>query len=79
MCVSGVNLLTVCDSVTHSLTCSTLVFTATDYRENERKAMQVWTLKGDKAYLITYKAEPEKYSKYLPTIQKMIDSFEIIK
>jgi hypothetical protein len=56
-----------------------IVFTATDDREHQRKAMQIWTLKGDKAYLITYKAEPEKYSKYLPTIQKMIDSFQIIK
>ena len=56
-----------------------IVFTATDDSEHQRKAMQIWTLKGDKAYLITYKAEPETYSKYLPTIQKMIDSFQIIK
>jgi hypothetical protein len=56
-----------------------IVFTAIDSMKNERKAMQVWTLKEDKAYLITYKAEPGKYSEYLPTIQKMIDSFQIIK
>jgi eukaryotic-like serine/threonine-protein kinase len=56
-----------------------IVFTATDDSEHQRKAMQIWTLKGDKVYLITYKAEPEMYSKYLPTIQKMIDSFQIIK
>jgi serine/threonine-protein kinase len=56
-----------------------IVFTATDDSEHQRKAMQIWTLKGDKAYLITYKAEPEIYSKYLPTVQKMIDSFQIIK
>jgi eukaryotic-like serine/threonine-protein kinase len=56
-----------------------IVFTATDSMKHERKAMQIWTLKGDKAYLITYKAEPGQYSKYLPTIQRMIDSFQFIK
>jgi len=56
-----------------------IVFSATDNMKHERAAMQIWTLKGDNAYLITYKAEPGKYSKYLPTIQKMIDSFQIIK
>jgi serine/threonine-protein kinase len=56
-----------------------IVFTATDNMKHERKAMQIWTLKGDNAYLITYKAEPGQYSKYLPTIQKMVDSFRFIK
>ena len=56
-----------------------IVFTATDDMNHERKAMQIWTLKGDKAYLVTYKAEPGQYSKYLPTIQKMIDSFQFIR
>jgi serine/threonine-protein kinase len=53
-----------------------IVFTATDSMKHERKAMQIWTVKGDKAYLITYKAEPMQYSKYLPTIQKMVESFQ---
>jgi hypothetical protein len=56
-----------------------IVFTATDYKKNERQAMQIWTLKGDKAYLITYKAEPEKYAKYLPIIRKMLDSFQFTR
>jgi serine/threonine-protein kinase len=56
-----------------------IVFTATDDMKHQRKAMQIWTVSGDKAYLITYKAEPGQYSKYLPTIQKMIDSFQFIK
>ena len=56
-----------------------IVFTATDYKKNERRAMQIWTLKGDKAYLITYKAEPGKYAKYLPIIQKMLDSFQFTR
>lgn len=56
-----------------------IVFTATDSMNHERKAMQIWTLNGDKAYLITYKAEPGQYSNYLPTIQKMVDSIQFIK
>ena len=56
-----------------------IVFTATDGMKHERKAMQIWTVKGDNAYLITYKAEPGQYSKYLPTIQKMVDSFRFTK
>ena len=56
-----------------------IVFTATDSKNHERKVMQIWTLNEDKAYLITYKAEPGQYSKYLPTIQKMVDSFQFIK
>jgi len=29
--------------------------------------------------LITYKAEPDKFSSYLPTIERMIDSFKVIE
>jgi eukaryotic-like serine/threonine-protein kinase len=43
------------------------------------QAMLVMALKGDKVYIISYTAEPEKYSYYLPTVQKMIDSFETLK
>lgn len=43
------------------------------------QAMMVLTIKGDSAYIISYTAEPEKYSYYIPTVQKMIDSFEILK
>ena len=56
-----------------------IVFTATDSLKHERKAMQIWTLHGGRVYLITYKAEPEKYSVYLPTIQRMVDSFQFNK
>lgn len=43
------------------------------------QAMMVLTVKGERAYIISYTAEPEKYSYYLPTVQKMIESFEILK
>ena len=54
-----------------------IVFSATDNNQVERKAMQLWTVIGNKAILITYKAQPDKYSSYLPTIEKMIGSFQV--
>jgi hypothetical protein len=39
--------------------------------------MEIGTIIGDKVYYIKYIAEEEKYSNYLPTIQMMINSFEI--
>jgi eukaryotic-like serine/threonine-protein kinase len=41
------------------------------------KTMQVWTIKDDKAYIITYVAKEEDYDKDLLIVQKMIDSFKI--
>ena len=32
--------------------------------------MQVWTIKGDKAYHIKYAANTDRYSDYLPSVQK---------
>jgi hypothetical protein len=45
--------------------------------QDERKTMQVLSIKEDKVYLITYTAEASRYDRYLPTIQKMIDSFRL--
>jgi eukaryotic-like serine/threonine-protein kinase len=43
------------------------------------KTMQTWTIKDDKVYTITYIAEEEDYENYLPTAQRMIESFKINK
>jgi serine/threonine-protein kinase len=42
-------------------------------------AMIIFTIKGDNAYIISYMAEPSRYSSDLPVVQKMIDSIEIVK
>jgi hypothetical protein len=39
------------------------------------KTMEVWTINGGIAYMISYNADSSDFSSYLPTIQKMIDSF----
>jgi len=42
------------------------------------KRMEVWTLKNQKAYVVTYEAETGVYSNFLPTVETMINSLEII-
>ncbi|MCX6742050.1 MAG: PsbP-related protein [Candidatus Pacearchaeota archaeon] len=42
------------------------------------KFMQVYTIRNNKAYVITYTAQPSTYSYYLDIINQMINSFEII-
>ena len=41
--------------------------------------MLVWTAKGDNVYTLSYNGDAAKYHIFLPTIEKMIDSFEITK
>jgi eukaryotic-like serine/threonine-protein kinase len=56
-----------------------IIFTATDNTQNLRKAMQIWFKEDSKAYLMTYKSDNERFSKYLPTIDKMLNSFHTYK
>jgi PsbP-like protein len=42
-----------------------------------QEVMQVWTIKENEAYHITYAADVARYPDYLPLAQKIIDSFEI--
>jgi eukaryotic-like serine/threonine-protein kinase len=55
-----------------------LVYTGVEEGVN-LQAMLILTIKDDRAYIISYNAEPTKFSYYLPTLQKMIDSFQITK
>ncbi|MEO1671525.1 MAG: protein kinase [Cyanobacteria bacterium J06631_2] len=43
------------------------------------KRVQTWSVNGDRAYVVTYTAKPEDYENYLPTVERMIESFETIK
>ncbi len=40
--------------------------------------MQAWLVKNNQAYIFTYTAQPENYDSYLPTVEKMIESFAVI-
>jgi len=41
--------------------------------------METGTIIDDRAYVVQYIADAPKYSDYLPTVQKMIDSLVIKK
>ena len=43
------------------------------------KRMQSWSLKGNRAYVITYTAKPEDYDTYLSMVDEIIESFETIE
>jgi hypothetical protein len=54
-----------------------LVYSTTTGADEFFKKMQVYTIFGNKVYLITFTAQEALFSNYLPTVRKMIDSFEI--
>jgi hypothetical protein len=54
-----------------------IVFTG-NQQQNNLKIMEVYTIIYDKAYTLAYFAEGGKFDSYLPTIQKIINSFEIV-
>jgi len=64
---------TLWNNTAHKLVYSTF---SEEYNDDLR-VMEIWTLNGDRAFLIRYIAEAQKYDLYLPTIQKMIDSLDI--
>jgi serine/threonine-protein kinase len=43
------------------------------------QSMNIWSVRDKKVYAISYTQAKSLYAAYLPTVQKMIDSFEIIK
>ena len=55
-----------------------IIYTWKDEENNlDLKNLQIWTLKGNKAYILTYTAREDNYNKFLPVVKKMIKSFEI--
>jgi hypothetical protein len=43
------------------------------------QSMNVWTIKGDKQYTLSYSQPIEEYPTYLGVVQQIIDSFKIVK
>lgn len=53
-----------------------IVFTATDNMLQNRKAMQIVTVNNNNIFIITYKANPDKFASYEGTIKDMLSSFK---
>ena len=54
-----------------------IIFTGIDSSDTEFKQISMWTIKDDMAYIVAYTATTDTYDSFLPTAQKMTDSFEI--
>jgi eukaryotic-like serine/threonine-protein kinase len=54
-----------------------VVYTGKDERSLPMKNLEVWTIDRGNAYIITYKAAPDRYYQYLETAMTMINSFEL--
>ena len=64
------------DSVIGGKKAKKIIFTATDNRLQERKALQIITINNNNIFIITYKASINKYSTYEGTINDMVSSFK---
>ena len=40
--------------------------------------MQTWTIKNNRAYVVTYTALPESYNSYLPTVEEIMKSLKLV-
>jgi serine/threonine-protein kinase len=56
-----------------------ILYSYRNSKNNSFNATDIATIKNDRLYVIQYYAESSKYQSYLPTLQKMIDSFQIKK
>jgi eukaryotic-like serine/threonine-protein kinase len=54
-----------------------VVYTGTDENAQVVKNLEVWTIDRGKAYILTYKARPDRYYQYLGTAMNAIDSFKL--
>ncbi|MEO0840281.1 MAG: protein kinase [Cyanobacteria bacterium J06643_5] len=55
-----------------------IIYTWQDEENNlDLKNLQIWTLQGNKAYILTYTAQKDNYDKFMPIVEKMIKTFEI--
>jgi hypothetical protein len=41
------------------------------------RSMHIGAIEGDKLFILIYKASPNEYDKYIPTVHQMIDTFQI--
>ena len=54
-----------------------IVYTCGDTTAGKIKIMELYLLKDNKIYLLSFHSEASNYSKYMPTLQRIIDSVHI--
>ncbi len=54
-----------------------VVYISTDENLRPIEHLEVWTIERGKAYIFTYKSEPQQYYRWLGTVMRTIDSVEL--
>ena len=75
--IPNVNILSSTDATLDNNQAHKLVLTYSINQQN-LKSLQIWTLKDNKSYVLTYVAEVGEYDTFLETAQEMINSFKIV-
>ncbi len=75
--IPNMNILSSSDTTLNNNQAHKLVLTYSVNQQN-LKSLQIWTLKDNKSYVVTYVAEVGEYNTFLETAQEMINSFEIV-
>ena len=57
----------------------TIIYSINSGKDELFKKMQVYTIYGNKVYLITFTSQEAFFDQYRATIQKMVNSFELLK
>ena len=57
----------------------TIIYSINSGKDELFKKMQVYTIYGNKVYLITFTSQEALFAEYRSTIQEMINSFELLK
>ena len=53
------------------------IFLDYSYDKYSKDATEIWTIKNDKIYIIEFVAQDIYYTQYLPTVNKILNSFQI--
>jgi hypothetical protein len=53
-------------------------FTTNGDSSGIKNGMDIWTIRGDSVYTISYLGEQDQYFRYLPEVQSIINSFKFI-
>jgi PsbP-like protein len=57
----------------------TITYSINSGKDEIFKKMQIYTIYGNKVYLITFTSQEALFAQYRPTIQEMVNSFELLK
>lgn len=74
--ITGANVIESGSSTLANRPAIQVIYTGND-ANHELKNLKIWTLSGDKAYVITYTADAKDYNRFLSIANSMIKSFEM--